>query len=60
MGQSSFDFTQFNNGECVDISKSKKEVELVVSMQNGAQGRCIVDPSQKWMLFILNLSMTPT
>ena len=46
IGQNSNDFTQLNNGECVDFSKPKKEcVGLVVCMQNGAQDRCIVDPT---------------
>ena len=45
-GQNSNDFTKLNNGECVDFSKPKKEcVGLVVCMQNGAQDRCIVDPT---------------
>ncbi|XP_075668627.1 serine/threonine-protein kinase ZRK1-like [Castanea sativa] len=45
-GKNSNDFTQLNNGEGVDFSKPKKEcVGLVVGMQNGAQGRCIVDPT---------------
>ncbi len=45
-GQSSYDFTQLNNDECVNLSEDKKEcVELVVCMQNGVQGRCIVDPT---------------
>ena len=45
-GQSSYDFTQLNNDECVHLSEDKKEcVELVVCMQNGVQGRCIVDPT---------------
>ena len=40
------DITQLNNGERVDFSKPKKDcVGLVVCMQNGAQGRCIVDPT---------------
>ncbi|XP_050248542.1 serine/threonine-protein kinase ZRK1-like [Quercus robur] len=46
IGQNSNDFTQLNNGECVDSSKPKKEcIGLVVCMQNGAQVRCIVDPT---------------
>ena len=46
IGQNSNDFTQLNNGECVDYSKPKKQcIGLVVCVQNGAQGRCIVDPT---------------
>ena len=46
IGQNSNDFTQLNIGECVDSSKPKKEcIGLVVCMQNGAQVRCIVDPT---------------
>ena len=46
IGQKSNDITQLNNGECVDSSKPKKEcIGLVVFMQNGAQGRGIVDPT---------------